>query len=306
MDTDFVWKLIVGGNGNVGKTTLLYRFIKGDFIENLMSTVGVQFHSHVFDREGKLINLVLWDLGGQDQYRTEYLTTKQETLLEADLMVFVVDMQDWNNYKESLDYYKKVLEIIKGADEHPYIVICLHKLDPEVYNDYKKNIADIMKLFEEASQEWEYKFFITSIYNRRSIVEAFSFGITQFLPKKKSLDLILRNFIAEAKELGEKVMGTMLWDQNALFLSMIFEDKKTEKASLNASMGILETIESFEKSGTFSSLFLEINKDYQFLVRKVGKVYTTIVGNQLDLEKVWDLYDNNYLTDLEELIERSE
>jgi GTP-binding protein EngB required for normal cell division len=297
------FKVIFTGLANAGKSSIL-NVLNKQFhkLANMVPTMGVE----------RSLSTILgfqvtsWDLGGQDQYRTEYLTTKQETLLEADLMVFVVDMQDWNNYKESLDYYKKVLEIIKGADEHPYIVICLHKLDPEVYNDYKKNIADIMKLFEEASQEWEYKFFITSIYNRRSIVEAFSFGITQFLPKKKSLDLILRNFIAEAKELGEKVMGTMLWDQNALFLSMIFEDKKTEKASLNASMGILETIESFEKSGTFSSLFLEINKDYQFLVRKVGKVYTTIVGNQLDLEKVWDLYDNNYLTDLEELIERSE
>jgi len=297
------FKVIFTGLANAGKTSILSVLDKQFHkLANMVPTKGVERSLSTI--LGFHVNK--WDLGGQDQYRAEYLTTKQETLLQANLVVFVVDMQDWNTYTEALDYYKKVLEIIKEAGEHPYIIICLHKLDPEIYNEYKESTPDIMKMFGDASQDWDYKFFITSVYNRRSIVEAFSFGITQFLPKKKSLDLMLKNFIAEAKELGNNVTGTMLWDENALFLSMIFEDKKTEKASLNASMGILETIESFEKEGTFSSLFLEINKEYQFLVRKVGKVYTTIVGNQLDLEKVWEIYDNNYLTNLEELIERSE
>jgi GTPase SAR1 family protein len=245
-----------------------------------------------------------WDLGGQDQYRQEYLTTKQEILLQADLVVFVLDVQDRNSYNQALDYYKKVLEIIKSANEHPYIVLCLHKLDPEVYDQYKTNLKDVMKMFGDASQGWNYRFFTTSIYSRRSIVEAFSFGIAQFLPLKKSLDVILKNYLADAKESGEKILGVMLWDQNALFLSMVFEDKKTEKASLDASMGIVETIESFEKDDSFSSLLLEVNQEFQFHVRKVGQLYTTIIGKQLNFEKVWELYDQHYLTDIEEVIEK--
>ena len=108
MDTDFVWKLIVGGNGNVGKTTLLYRFIKGDFIENLMSTVGVQFHSHVFDREGKLINLVLWDLGGQDRFRViheDYLRGASGGIVCFDL----TSMQSLKGCVAWIDTFRKVI-----------------------------------------------------------------------------------------------------------------------------------------------------------------------------------------------------
>lgn len=297
------FKVIFTGLANAGKTSILSVLDKQFHkLANLVPTKGVERSLSTI--LGFHINK--WDLGGQDQYREEYLTTKQDTFLQANLMIFVVDMQDWETYTQALDYYQKVLEIIKDAGEQPYILICLHKMDPEIYSEYKNSTADVMKMFGEASQGWDYKFFITSVYNRRSIVEAFSFGIAQFLPKKKSLDLILKNFIAEVKELGEKVTGIMLWDENSLFLCNIFEDKKTEKASLNASMGILETIESFEKNDAFSSLFLEINKDYQFLVRKVGKVYTTIVGQQLNLGKIWELYDNNYLTNIEEIIEGSE
>jgi hypothetical protein len=297
------FKVIFTGLSNAGKTSILSVLDKQFHrLANLVPTKGVERSLSTI--LGFSVNK--WDLGGQDQYRQEYLTTKQETLLQADLVVFVIDMQDWNSYNQALEYYKKVLEIIKVAGEHPYIELCLHKLDPEVYNQYKANLTDVMKMFGDASRGWDYRFFTTSVYNRRSIVEAFSFGIAQFLPKKKSLDLILKNFLADAKELGEKMVGIMLWDQNSLFLSMIFDDKKTEKASLNASMGIVETIESFEKEGTFSSLFLEINKDFQFHVKKVGKLYTTIIGKQLDFDKVWDLYDQHYLTDIEELVEKEE
>jgi hypothetical protein len=61
-----------------------------------------------------------------------------------------------------------------------------------------------MKLFEDASKSWNHKFFVTSIYNRRSIVEAFSYGISQFLPKKKSMDYVLKNFVQESNQSGEK------------------------------------------------------------------------------------------------------
>src|SRR5271157_41947 len=66
---DFCWKLIVGGQGGVGKTTILYRFIHNEFLEDTKYTVGVQFHTQAVERQGKKISLVLWDLGGQERFR---------------------------------------------------------------------------------------------------------------------------------------------------------------------------------------------------------------------------------------------
>ncbi|MFX1296791.1 MAG: ADP-ribosylation factor-like protein [Promethearchaeota archaeon] len=297
------FKVVFTGLANAGKTSIIMMLNKQFHkLAGLTPTKGASRSlSEILG-----FPVTKWDLGGQEQYRQEYLSTQSKALLEADLLVMVIDIQDWNNYDNALEYYNKVLERLKKNDENPYILIYIHKADPEIYRNYKKNINDLMKKFEEVSKGREYEFFITSIYNRRSVIEAFSYGISQFLPKKKSLDYLLKNFIVDAKQSGEKVTGMMLWDQNAYFLSMVFDDKKTESNSLTASMGILETIESFEATETFSSLVLEVNKDYQFLVKKVGKLYNTIVGKNLEFDKVWKLYDEHYLTNLEEIIEKEE
>ncbi|MHA1264460.1 MAG: ADP-ribosylation factor-like protein [Candidatus Helarchaeota archaeon] len=294
------YKVVFTGLSNAGKTSILLVLDKQFHkLAKMAPTKGVE-------RSLSTIlgfPVVKWDLGGQEQYRETYLSTRPETILEADLIIYIVDIQDWDSYNEALEYYQKVLNLIEDSGEHPPIIICLHKADPEIYNKYKDHILDLMKKFDTVSSGWAPKFFITSIYNRRSIIEAFSYGISLFLPPKKSIDIILQNYMADVREnAGEKVSGVMLWDQNSIFLSMIFNDKKTEDASLTASMGLLSLIESFEESGVFENLSLDINKDYQFLVRKIGKLYTTLVGKNLDYHTVWNFYEKNYLTSLEEVL----
>jgi small GTP-binding protein len=66
---DYIWKLVVGGQGGVGKTTILYRFIHNEFLEDTKLTVGVQFHTQALERQNRKISLVLWDLGGQERFR---------------------------------------------------------------------------------------------------------------------------------------------------------------------------------------------------------------------------------------------
>ncbi|NMC07170.1 MAG: GTP-binding protein [Candidatus Lokiarchaeota archaeon] len=66
---DFIWKIVVGGQGGVGKTTILYRFIHNEFLEDTKLTVGVQFHTQNLERQSRKISLVLWDLGGQERFR---------------------------------------------------------------------------------------------------------------------------------------------------------------------------------------------------------------------------------------------
>ena len=67
---DFIWKLIMGGQGGVGKTTILHRFVHGKFVENTKLTIGVDFHKKIVEQQGCSIEMVLWDLGGQDQFKS--------------------------------------------------------------------------------------------------------------------------------------------------------------------------------------------------------------------------------------------
>ena len=67
--SDFSFKIVTGGAGGVGKTTFLFRYLTNQFVANTALTVGVQLHSHIIDRNGKKIAMIIWDLGGQDRFR---------------------------------------------------------------------------------------------------------------------------------------------------------------------------------------------------------------------------------------------
>lgn len=64
-----VFKTIIAGDGGVGKTTMLHRYIKGKFIENLHMTIGVEFFLKNIELDDEKIVLQIWDFGGQERFR---------------------------------------------------------------------------------------------------------------------------------------------------------------------------------------------------------------------------------------------
>ncbi len=62
-------KVITCGEGGVGKTTLLHRYIEGVFLADTRLTIGVEFFLKELEIEGKRILLQVWDFGGQDHFR---------------------------------------------------------------------------------------------------------------------------------------------------------------------------------------------------------------------------------------------
>ncbi|KAL7695653.1 small G-protein [Lotmaria passim] len=63
-------KVIVVGDGNVGKTCMLRRFVKGDFIAQYRKTIGAEFmEKDVFLRSSDTtVKLMLWDTAGQEVF----------------------------------------------------------------------------------------------------------------------------------------------------------------------------------------------------------------------------------------------
>lgn len=52
-----IFKVIVIGDSNVGKTTLTYRFCEGKFLEKAEATIGVDFRSRTVNIEGEDITV---------------------------------------------------------------------------------------------------------------------------------------------------------------------------------------------------------------------------------------------------------
>ncbi len=69
MKPDYIFKVVLGGAGGVGKTTLLLRFIYDVFNADTQLTIGVRFLPKKLEYKAKNIVLSLWDLGGQERFR---------------------------------------------------------------------------------------------------------------------------------------------------------------------------------------------------------------------------------------------
>jgi small GTP-binding protein len=63
-----IYKLVVAGDGNVGKTSLVRRYCEGKFDESRITTLGVDFQTKIVAVGEKTIKLSVWDVAGQDRF----------------------------------------------------------------------------------------------------------------------------------------------------------------------------------------------------------------------------------------------
>ncbi|XP_022605029.1 ras-related protein Rab-19-like [Seriola dumerili] len=67
---DFLFKIILIGDSNVGKTCVVQNFKSGIFAERQQNTIGVDFTVRTLDIEGKKVKMQVWDTAGQERFRT--------------------------------------------------------------------------------------------------------------------------------------------------------------------------------------------------------------------------------------------
>lgn len=65
---EYKFKITLFGPGGVGKTSLLLRYVKDYFSEDLKKTIGSNFLIKDVEVDGKKCRLLLWDIGGQSQF----------------------------------------------------------------------------------------------------------------------------------------------------------------------------------------------------------------------------------------------
>ena len=56
------------GDGGVGKTTLIHRYLTGNYLDQRM-TVGSGFATRDIELEGVVITLAIWDFAGEERFR---------------------------------------------------------------------------------------------------------------------------------------------------------------------------------------------------------------------------------------------
>lgn len=113
-------KMIIVGQGGVGKTCLLNR-LKNDKYDETVSTEGIAIEPWEFEVEGKKYKLNTWDFGGQEIYHA----THQFFLTNRSLYIFVWDARQEEEYGR-IDYW---LHTIESFAYNSPIIIVVNKCD---------------------------------------------------------------------------------------------------------------------------------------------------------------------------------
>ena len=66
---DFIFKVVLIGDSGVGKSNLLSRFTRNEFLVESKPTIGVEFATRTLQVDGKVIKAQIWDTAGQERYR---------------------------------------------------------------------------------------------------------------------------------------------------------------------------------------------------------------------------------------------
>ena len=87
-ESDFKFKICLLGEGSVGKTSLVYRFVENKFQDDYKATLGVTILQKYLEIDDYSVSLNIWDFGGQYSFkklRKLYLEGSKGALVIFDL-----------------------------------------------------------------------------------------------------------------------------------------------------------------------------------------------------------------------------
>ncbi|MHA1785624.1 MAG: ADP-ribosylation factor-like protein, partial [Candidatus Helarchaeota archaeon] len=225
MNDENNFKIIFAGLDNSGKTSMIWSLEnRKSQISSIKPTAGIDRS----DLKALGFPIILFDLGGQDIFRNQYL--KDESLFYGtDVLFFLVDMMDRNRFADSIEYLQKILNIIdsdKTSEKETPVIICLHKCDPLNIQDPDNYIHSNIQIFQRLLRRGikrNFKMFETTIYDYSSLVAAYSAGISRILPKAELIETYFADFAKKTKS-----DAVVLLDRDGLVLFEYYHNEVSQ------------------------------------------------------------------------------
>jgi Ras-related protein Rab-1A len=133
---DHLFKSVIVGNTGVGKSCLLLRFAEGQFYENYLATIGVDFKFKILNVDEKLVKFQIWDTAGQERFRT--ITSAYYKGSHGVLLVF--DLTDKQSFDDIDKFWRAEVESYAEKDVIMYLVG--NKADMEDRREVDRQVID--------------------------------------------------------------------------------------------------------------------------------------------------------------------
>ncbi len=168
---DYILKIITVGDGEVGKTSLIVRYIENKFLDDYKMTIGVDFFTKLLTINNNRVKLQIWDTGGQERF-----TSIRPMYYKASVGGFVVF--DKTNRQSFYNVVKWFEEVYNQCGEIPLILIGnkIDMDDPQISWNEARNIA----------KKFNTVYFETSAKNDISVSLAFETLVRMIIDPKYS------------------------------------------------------------------------------------------------------------------------
>jgi len=188
---DYVYKLSLIGDGAVGKTSMVHRYVHGVFKADYKATIGTFISKKEcnFDELDTSVKFIIWDLAGQEQFQRlwpDYLTDTRTGILVFDV-----------TNKESFKNVKKWHEIItKVADPNVILILVGNKVD----------LSDSREVSTEEgielAKELEIYYMETSVKSNENIDDVFEWIALQIINQnvEKVRDSTVEKYINDSSK----------------------------------------------------------------------------------------------------------
>lgn len=118
---EYIFKIVIFGEGSCGKTTLRKRFMTNVFDSNSHKTIGVEFETKEIDLDGKDVKLMIWDFAGEERFR--YMFPKY--IYGAMGGILMYDISDYSSFSRMNEW----LSLINGTNQRFPIILLGGKSD---------------------------------------------------------------------------------------------------------------------------------------------------------------------------------
>ena len=160
-EVEFVFKILLLGDSEVGKSCFLMRYSDNVFVENYITTIGLDYKlKNVKLDSGKTIKVQLWDTAGQDKYRTiakNYFKGSHGILL-------LYDVTKQSSFQNIRDWIQDIREEVS---QKAIIFLIGNKID----------LVDKRKISKEKgielAEEYKLQFFEASAKSGENVDEVF-------------------------------------------------------------------------------------------------------------------------------------
>lgn len=170
-------KVILLGDSCVGKTTLIHRYISGEYRNDFKATLGTNITTKIYTKDDKDIEAAIWDTAGTERFKS----ISSIHYRDADACILVFDYTSLETFHNLSNWRQDVLSSagIKNLNSFPFIVAG-NKCDSQ----FDRQIEEYM--VKEWCDNNNMKFFSVSAKTGENVNELFNTAIESCLFKKNS------------------------------------------------------------------------------------------------------------------------